>query len=137
MEDEMRKILPLGLLLSVAAFMAACGTSSQSASVGYLQGKASIGPLTPVQQAGQPTPTPSPATCTARGLIISNASTGAQVASFSFQPDCTYRVALNPGSYTVHLKPSGIDRSPDLPKTVTIVVSQTVQLNLSIDTGIR
>lgn len=108
-----------------------------SGDVGYLEGRASIGPLTPVERVGVPTPTPSPQVCTARGLAIDAADGKTPVTSFNLRPDCTYRVALAPGQYVVRLKSGGFGFSKDLPKTVTIQRGQTTRLDIHIDTGIR
>jgi hypothetical protein len=105
--------------------------------MGYLEGHANIGPLQPVERVGVPPPTPSPAVCTARGLVMFDVQTGAEAARFDLGPDCTYRVALPPGSYRVELQRRGIDLSKDLPQTVTISAGQTTRLDISIDTGIR
>jgi hypothetical protein len=105
--------------------------------LGYLEGQVSIGPLQPVERVGVPPPTPSPAVCTSRGLLVSATDTGAAVVQFALQRDCTYRVALPPGSYRVELDRHGIEFSKDLPRTVTITAGQTTRLDLSIDTGIR
>jgi hypothetical protein len=117
-------------------------TGSVSASVqvsplGYLEGQVSIGPLQPVQRVGVPPPTPSPAVCMARGLVVYQADTGAEAARFPLGPDCGYRVALPSGSYRVELDRRGIDFTRDLPRMVTIVAGQTTRLDISIDTGLR
>ena len=112
--------------------------ATPASGAGYLEGKADIGPLVPVEKVGVPPPTPSPAVCTARGLTVRDAKTGAEVARFNLQPDCTYRVALKPGTYIVDLqRTQGIGGSKDLPKTVEIESGKTVRLDISIDTGIR
>jgi hypothetical protein len=103
---------------------------------GYLEGQGSIGPLQPVERAGVP-PTPSPAVCTARGLVVYDVNTGAEVARFALGPDCHYQVALPPGTYRVELDRRGIDFSKDLPRVVQITAGQSTRLDLSIDTGIR
>jgi hypothetical protein len=105
--------------------------------VGYLSGQVTIGPLQPVQRIGVPPPTPSPEACTARGLVVYQADTGAEVARFALGPDCAYSVALPPGNHRVELDRRGIDRSMDLPRVVTISAGQTTRLDVSIDTGIR
>ena len=105
--------------------------------MGYLEGQVAIGPLQPVERVGVPPPTPSPAVCTARGLVVYRADTGAEVVRFPLEPDCSYRVALPPGSYRVELDRRGIDFSRDLPRVVTIAAGQTTHLDVSIDTGIR
>jgi hypothetical protein len=65
--------------------------------MGYLEGQVTIGPLQPVERVGVPPPTPSPAVCAARGLVVYQADTGA--ARFPLGPDCHYRVALLAGNY--------------------------------------
>lgn len=140
-------------LVGASLIASACGpqaqpatSSSATASVvpvgsivpmGYLEGHASIGPLQPVERVGVPTPTPSPGTCAARGLVVLDLQTSAEAARFDLGPDCTYRVALPPGNYRVELQRRGIDSSKDLPQTVTISSEQTTRLDISIDTGIR
>jgi len=105
--------------------------------VGYLEGQVSIGPLQPVERVGVPPPTPSPAVCTARGLVVYDVNTGAEAARFPLGPDCHYQVALPPGAYRVELDRRGIDFSKDLPRVVQITAGQSTRLDLSIDTGIR
>ena len=104
---------------------------------GYLEGQVTIGPLQPVDRVGVPPPKPSPAVCTARGLVVYQADTGAEAARFRLGPDCHYRVALPAGNYRVELDRRGIDFSRDLPRVVTITAGQTTQLDLGIDTGVR
>lgn len=109
-----------------------------AATDGYLQGRASIGPLQPGPvRVGEPVPTPSPAACTSRGLVLSAADTGAEVARIAFEADCTYWLALAPGPYRVELDRRGIDTSKTLPQIVTIAAGQTTTLDVQIDTGIR
>ena len=110
---------------------------AQGPPMGYLEGQVTIRPLQPVERVGVPPPTPSPAVCTARGLVVYQAATGAEAARFPLGPDCHYRVALPAGDYRVELDRRGIDFSRDLPRAVTIIAGQTTQLDLGIDTGIR
>jgi len=112
-------------------------TPAPTSPMGYLGGQVAIGPLQPVERVGVPPPTPSPAVCTARGLVVYQTDTGAEATRFPLEPDCSYRVALPPGSYRVELDRRGIDFSRDLPRVVTIAAGQTTRLDLSIDTGIR
>ena len=111
--------------------------STQGRSPGYLEGRASIGPLQPVERIGVPSPTPPPAACTSRGLVIFADDTGAEVQRLAFGPDCGYRVALPPDTYRVELDRRGIDTSRDVPRTVSIQAGQTTRLDVRIDTGIR
>lgn len=116
----------------------ATATKQPLADEGFLEGHASIGPLSPVERAGVPTPTPSPAVCTSRGLAVYDASGQTLVTSFSFQPDCNYRVPLKPGSYVLKVTPQqGIGGARGLPQTVTIESGETTRLDVDIDTGIR
>ena len=128
---------PAGSPALSAVPVGATATAASSSAMGYLEGRASIGPLQPVERVGVPAPTPSPAACTARGLVVFGAQTGWEVTRFDLASDCTYRVALSPGTYRVELQRRGIDRSKDLPQTVTISAGQTSRLDISIDTGIR
>ncbi len=105
--------------------------------LGYLEGQVAIGPPQPVERVGVPGPTPSPAVCTARGLVVYQVDTGAEAARFPLRPDCHYSVALPSGSYRVELDRRGIDFSKDLPRLVTITAGQTTHFDVSIDTGIR
>lgn len=131
------KVSPGPTAPTTADSPAASPSPSGGQNVGFLDGRASIGPLQPVERIGVPTPTPPPAACTSRGLVIFSAATGQEVNRISFGADCTYRVALPPGAYRVDLAPSGIDRSRSLPQTVTINAGQTTRLDVNIDTGIR
>jgi hypothetical protein len=70
-------------------------------------------------------------------LVVYRANTSAEAARFPLGPDCSYRVALPPGSYRVERDRRGMDFSKDLPRTVTITAGQTTRLDVSIDTGIR
>jgi hypothetical protein len=140
----------VGVLLAMAAVSAGygdgyvsapltdqAGDTGQVAPTGDLEGQVSIGPLQPVERVGVPPPTPSPAVCTARGLVVFQADTGVEQARFSLGPDCHYSVALQAGTYRVELDRRGIDFSKDLPRVVTITAGQTTRLDISIDTGIR
>ena len=117
--------------------MSSPAISTNVAQSGYLESRASIGPLQPVDRVGVPTPTPPPAACTSRGLVVHSVDGSAEVQRIAFEPDCTYRVELPPGSYRVELDGRGIDSSRDLPRAVTILPGQTTRLDVSIDTGIR
>lgn len=120
------------------ASVTAVGSASPTGEVGYLFTRASIGPLEPVSRAGTPERTPGPEVCQARGLRVLAADGVTEVASVSFGPDCTVRVALAPGQYVVQLRSTSvIETSKALPQTVTIAARQTTELDVDIDTGIR
>lgn len=150
---SLRKSVSCSLALAGVMLVSACGPLAQAPppspslptgplptpnqQAGYLEVRASIGPLDPVERIGVPSPTPAPAACTSRGLGVYTSDTGAEVERVSFAPDCTCRVALAPGSYRVELDRHGIDLSRDLPQTVQVQPGQTTSLDVSIDTGIR
>ncbi|MFI5267425.1 MAG: hypothetical protein ACHQ7M_08620, partial [Chloroflexota bacterium] len=58
--------MPLPMLVLA---LAACG-ATPAAATGYLAGHVTIGPLQPVERVGVPSPTPPPAACTARRLLV-------------------------------------------------------------------
>ncbi len=122
-----------------AALLAACSLpGGASRDVGYLEGRATVGPLTPVERIGVPPPTPTPEVCTAVGLRIFHADGRTEAASIQLQPDCTYRLALSAGSYVVRLKQANsVQSSKDLPATVRIERGETSRLDFAVDTGIR
>lgn len=131
-------VTPAGSAAPATSAAPAASASPGAAAPGYLEGRAAIGPLQPVERVGVPTPTPPPAVCTARSLAIDAADGRTPVTTVQLQPDCTYQVALPPGTYVVRLaQRPGIGGSKDLPKTVTIASGQTTRLDISIDTGIR
>src|ERR1051326_6750415 len=67
------------------AVSAGPATARQSAAMVCVEGKASSGPLQPVERVGVPPPTPPPANCTARGLVVFDSQTG--IEATSFDPD--------------------------------------------------
>ncbi len=136
---------PLQLITCTCLFLlAGCavpGAAPQPTSApGELAGNVNIGPLTPVERVGVPTPTPPPEVFTSRGIQVFQADGKTPVTSVMFSPDGTYRVALAPGKYVVALlKPGigGMGMARSLPAEVTIVSGQTTRLDIDIDTGIR
>ena len=128
--------------LGEAASPSPASTSSpagQGGPVGYLEGQATIGPLQPGPvRVGAPPPTPSPETCTARQLAIETADGTTEVTRFALAADCTFRVALPPGTYRVRVvQTNPIDRARNLPQTVVIAPGATARVDPDIDTGMR
>jgi hypothetical protein len=82
---------------------------------------------------GVPAPTPSSAACTARGLVV--------FARLARRPPASTSRPIARSVSTYHRarigSNCGIDRSKNLPQTVTISAGQTIRLDISIDTGIR
>lgn len=102
---------------------------------GILAGNVTIGPLCPVEPCTV-TPNQLIAAYAARTIVVSIPGE-AVIAEGVTDPYTGYSFILKPGTYVVDIKHQGIDRSPDLPKTVTIRAGETIRLDISIDTGIR
>ena len=114
-------------------------TGMPPASVGYLEGKVTIGPLRPSRRVDEPPPPVPPEVYAAYPIRVFKADGATWVADVNVRPDGTYRLALAPDTYVVALARTGIriGRARDLPKTITIASDQTVRLDIDIDTGMR
>jgi hypothetical protein len=124
----------------VALILGGCsnGRGSSGAESGYLEGHATIGPLTPVERVDTPPPTPSAQLCMSVGIAILSEDGTKEIATLNLQGDCSYRVELKPGNYIVRLKTGiGLPFSKDLPKAVEIESGKSSRLDFDIDTGIR
>jgi hypothetical protein len=104
-------------------------------STGTLTGKVSIGPLCPVEPCTVPHDR-LVAAYAAHPITISTPD-GIVVTTVTADPESGYTVSLKPGTYVVAIPKQGIGGSPDLPATVTIRSGETIQLDITIDTGIR
>jgi hypothetical protein len=102
---------------------------------GTLTGNVSIGPLCPVEPCMVP-PDRLTAAYAARTIVVSDTG-GSVIATTAPDPYDGYSFRLKPGIYIIDIRHQGIDRSPDLPETVTISAGETVTLDITIDTGIR
>jgi hypothetical protein len=116
------------LALSVGVLLAACGRSAASSDSG-VQGLVRVGPTCPVEQAGSPCPDRPLAT----ELRIAGGSEA--VATVRSGDDGRFRVALDPGSYTISSAKPGL---PSLrPVEVTVRPHAFTSVTLSFDSGIR
>jgi hypothetical protein len=127
-----RHALPLTAVL----LLALCGCASAARGIGTLQGRATIGPLSPAVRPGA-SPTPAPEVFTSRALAVFPAEGDMPLAEIAFDADGTYELPLPSGRYRVELVPSGIDRAAGLPAYITILPNRTTVLDVDIDTGIR
>lgn len=105
--------------------------------MGVLAGQVTIGPLTPVEIQGWPTPTPPPEIYAGRKILIFAEDGQTEISQVSIEPDGTYRVELPAGTYVVDINRLGIDRAAGLPQTVQIDSGGVTRLDVDIDTGIR
>ena len=125
-------VLALALFLAVGAGCMAGPASPK----GTLQGQVTIGPICPVERPDQPC-NPTPEAYAARKVVILSSEGGSLIATVSLNQTGYYRVDLDPGTYVVDINRGGIDRSPDVPRTITLADGETVTLDIDIDTGIR
>ena len=104
---------------------------------GRLSGLVTIGPNCPgPQQNNNPCPT-QPSAYAARKILIFNEAGSTLLFNVDIDSQGLYLIDLAPAKYTVVLRPSGSDHTPDLPKVVDITANGIMQLNVNIDTGIR
>ena len=98
-----------------------------------VQGTVWIGPVSPVQKEGDPNEKPYP-----DARILVKDAAGKTVATIVSGKDGSYRVALDPGTYTI--SPQSPEGSP-LPRgtdaTVVVVQGVFTPLDLHYDSGIR
>lgn len=123
------------IFLVLTLLLVAC--TNQTASAGTLEGKVTVGPLMPVEQAGVTPPAPPAEVFTSRGIEIRQKDDADVYKTVHFNADGTYSIFLHEGTYTVRLISSGIDRATELPASVKITAGEATQLNITIDTGIR
>ncbi|MBI4284030.1 MAG: hypothetical protein HY663_06135 [Chloroflexi bacterium] len=129
----MRKTL-VWLVVIIGLFFTAC--SSETTETGTLAGRVTIGPISPVQRAGEEEVVP-PEAYAARKIMVYDKNGSKLVKQVDLGRDGYYSVKLKPGIYTVDINHGGIDRSRDVPKKIEIRSGETVELDIAIDTGIR
>ncbi|MDD1658577.1 MAG: carboxypeptidase-like regulatory domain-containing protein [Methanomicrobiales archaeon] len=130
---------PCALLMLVLTVLLAAGAAcseAPAAPTGTLQGQVTIGPICPVERPDQPC-LPTPETYAARKVLVRSADGATLFATVSLNQTGYYRVDLDPGTYVVDINRAGIDRSPDVPRSITLAAGETVILDIDIDTGIR
>lgn len=104
--------------------------------VGLIKGKVSVGPICPVERPGVPCPVP-PEAYTSREVILYAANGTTAIKRMHFAADGTYHFEVPAGIYVLDIPRQGIGGSSDLPKTLTVSSDETLEVNFSIDTGIR
>ena len=78
-----------------------------------------------------------PSAYAARKILVYTETKSNLLFTVDIDSQGAYFIDLAPGKYTIDLKPSGIDKTSDLPKLVEIHANTVTSLNVSIDTGIR
>lgn len=129
----LRKTVIISLVL-VGLLLAGCTGGTKD--TGTLEGRVTIGPLSPVEREGEITVVP-PEVYAARKVMVYDKSGKKLVRQVDLANDGSYRVELEVGTYTVDINRLGIDSSSDVPRQVEIRANETVRLDIDIDTGIR
>jgi hypothetical protein len=136
LERSLLIVILIAITVAVAIVLSTTTTAPGSGGgTGTLAGNVTIGPLCPVEPCTV-TPDRLTAAYAARTIVVSMPG-GAVVAQAVPDPYTGFSFVTKPGTYIVDIKHQGIDRSPELPKTVTIRAGETIQLDIYIDTGIR
>jgi hypothetical protein len=122
----------LALVTLVAAgTVTACGTVSGP--TGLLQGKVTLGPISPVEQVGGP-PNTRPYAATISIETFGNDA----VATVTSGKDGVFVVRLEAGSYRlVPLPPEGRPFPRAAPLDVTVVAGTTTRVTIPYDSGVR
>jgi hypothetical protein len=125
----------VGLFVAGALALAACGTSNGPTpapvrATGVVVGRVTAGPTCPVERIDQP--------CPARAVVAevqARAGSGV-VGSTRSAADGTYRLSLPAATYTlVAVTKNQFPRC--VSRTVTVTAAQTVNGDISCDTGMR
>ena len=133
----MRRLIPLLLVGALACHSSSSSpTDASSGPHGRLAGIVKIGPFCPVEQQGNPCPTPPSAYSTRKVLVYDEQRTRV-LFTVDIDSQGLYAIDLVPGRYVVDLRKNGLDRSADVPKVVDIHANTVTSVDISIDTGIR
>jgi hypothetical protein len=130
------------VLLAFAAVLLACNGKdsptdpSAQGPRGTLSGTVTIGPNCPVETTAGPCPPP-PGAYALRKVLVESADASKLLFTVDIDEHGFFRIDLVPGTYTIDLKKSGVDRSAEVPAKVTITVGVATMLNINIDTGLR
>jgi len=112
------------------------GCSSAGSETGILQGRVTIGPISPVERPGE-TPTIPCEVYEARRIMVYDEKGNKLIQQIDIDCNGRYITELKTGIYTIDINRIGIDHSSDVPQKVEIKSSVTVGLDIDIDTGIR
>jgi hypothetical protein len=116
--------------LALGGVVAACGGRGPT---GVLQGRVTLGPITPVQQAGDP-PDVRPYAAT----IAIETPGGDVAATVTSGNDGAFSVRLRPGSYRlVPRSPAGHPLPRAEPQDVSVAAGSVTKVAIAYDSGIR
>lgn len=128
--STLTKTLLLVGLLAGSLFAAGCGPKD----TGVLQGKVT---LLKVVDNGAQQPTPTPDEYGVRQIVVKTSNGQVEVARANVDPQGNYSIMLLAGLYVVDINYAGSDLAAGLPKTVQLAAGETLQLDVTIDTGQR
>ncbi len=103
---------------------------------GVIEGTVTIGPISPVEIEGETTTIPCEV-YEARKIMIYDEAGNNLIIQADIDCEGMYREELSPGAYMVDINNIGIDRSGEVPMIIEIKASESVTLDIDIDTGIR
>jgi hypothetical protein len=126
----MTKALLLVGVLTCSLFLTGCGPKD----TGVIEGKVT---LLKVVENGAEQPTPTPDEYGVRQIVIKTSNGQVEVARASVDPLGNYSIVLLAGLYVVDINYAGGDLAQGLPKTVQLVAGETIQLDVTIETGQR
>ena len=126
----MKRYLLLAGVLTYSLVAASCGPKD----TGVLQGKVT---LLKVIDNGAQQPTPTPDEYGVRQIVVKSSNGQVEVARASVDPQGNYSIVLLAGLYVVDINYAGGDLAQGLPKTVQLAAGETIQLDVTIDTGQR
>jgi hypothetical protein len=117
----------------VALALAACGGSTSGSGVTGVRGTVTLGPACPVESQQSPCADVLFAT-----VVSFFDASGGQVASVRSGGDGSFRVNIEPGTYSVKASPQiGLSPAGTQPSSVTVPKHGYVVVTLRVDSGIR
>lgn len=131
-----RSVIAFAALLQVACQSPTSPDDRRPQTRGRLSGVVKIGPNCPVEQAGQPCPTP-PSAYAVRKILIYDEQRTRLLFTVDIDSQGLYFIDLVPARYLIDLRGVGLDRSADVPTKIEIHANSVTTLNISIDTGLR
>ncbi|MEO8033145.1 MAG: hypothetical protein ABI837_01850 [Acidobacteriota bacterium] len=132
------RLLFLALLLAFSCSKSSSPTApADSPPRGRLAGIVTIGPNCPGPERDPPCAA-QPSAYLARKILVYDSTKKNLLHTVEIDTTGLYTILLVPADYILELQTaSALDRTGDLPKTVSIHANVTTTVNVSIDTGIR